>query len=101
MICGVQRAEIRVRLQPASRREEIVGEREGVVLVRVHAPALEGRANASLCRLIAERARVGVRSVSIVRGAGARLKVVRVDGVGLAELREALGLGSGPQGRDA
>jgi uncharacterized protein len=88
----VDSCEIAVRLQPGSRRNEIAGERDGCLLVRVTAPPLDGRANAALCRLLAKRAGVGVRSVSIVRGARGRAKLVRFDGIGRATLREALGL---------
>jgi uncharacterized protein len=83
---------IAVRLQPRARADEIVGERDGRVLVRVLAPPVDGRANDALCRLIAKRARIGVRNVSVMRGEGAREKLVRVQGVGEAELRAALGL---------
>jgi uncharacterized protein (TIGR00251 family) len=82
-----------VRLQPRARADEIVGERAGVLVVRVTAPPLDGRANDALCRLIAKRARVGVRSVSVVRGASAREKVVRVQGMASAQLRRALAAG--------
>jgi uncharacterized protein len=84
--------EIRVRLAPRARANEIVGERDGVLVVRVTAPPVDGRANAALCRLIAKRARVGVRSVSVIRGLSVREKVVRVEGIGLEELRAALGI---------
>jgi len=82
-----------VRLTPRSSANEIAGERSGAVLVRVTAPPVDGRANEALCRLIAKRAHVGVRSVSIVRGEGSREKLVRVQGMGEPELRAALGLG--------
>ncbi len=81
-----------MRLTPRARANEVVGERDGVLLVRVTAPPVDGRANDALCRLIAKRAHVGVRSVSVVRGAGAREKLVRVEGIGLQQLRAALGL---------
>lgn len=84
--------EIRVRLAPRARANQIVGERDGVVLVRVTAPPVDGRANDALCRLIAKRAHVGVRSVSVLRGAGAREKLLRVEGIALSDLRTALGL---------
>jgi uncharacterized protein len=86
--------EIAVRLVPRARANEVVGEREGVLVVRVTAPPVDGRANEALCRLIAKRARVGVRSVSVIRGAGAREKVVRVEGIELGRLRVALGIAS-------
>jgi len=79
-----------VRLQPRARTDEIYGERGGVLVVRVSAPPAEGRANAALCRLIAKRARVGVRRVSIVRGAGARDKIVRIEGVSREQATAAL-----------
>jgi uncharacterized protein len=84
--------EIAVRLQPRARSNSIVGEREGVVVVRVTAPPVDGRANKALCRLIAKRARVGAQSVSVVRGASAREKVVRVEGIDERQLRRALEL---------
>jgi uncharacterized protein (TIGR00251 family) len=88
----VDSCEITVRLQPGSRRTEIAGERDGFLLVRVTAPPVDGRANAALCRLLAKRAGVGVRSVSIIRGGRGRAKLVRFEGIGRAALREALGL---------
>jgi hypothetical protein len=82
--------EIAVRLQPRAKANEIVGVRDGVLVVRVTAPPVDGRANDALCRLIAKRARVGVRSVSVVRGASARKKLVRVEGIDSTELLRAL-----------
>jgi uncharacterized protein YggU (UPF0235/DUF167 family) len=45
---------------------------------------------AALCRLIAARAGVASSRVSVVRGAKARDKVVRVEGVDAAALRARL-----------
>ena len=83
-------AQIDVRLQPRAKRDEIVGERGGVLVVRVTAPPVEGRANDALCALIARRARVGRTHVEVVRGTSSCDKVVRVEGVTTAELRVAL-----------
>jgi uncharacterized protein len=81
-----------VRLQPRARRDEVAGERAGAVVVRVSAPPVDGKANAALCRLLAARAGVAPSRVSVVRGHGARDKVVRVEGIDAAALRRALGL---------
>jgi uncharacterized protein len=86
-------AELRVRLQPRARRDEVVGERAGAVVIRVTAPPVDGRANDALCRLVAKRAGVARSKVSVVRGQAARDKLVRVEGVDEAALRAALGLG--------
>jgi uncharacterized protein len=85
-------ADLPVRLQPRAKREEVVGERNGAVVVRVTAPPVDGKANAALCALVAERAGVPKSAVSVVRGQAARDKVLRVDGVELPALRRALGL---------
>jgi uncharacterized protein len=85
-----QAALIRVRLTPRAAREQIAaGDGDGY-LVRVTAPPVDGRANDALCRLIARRAGVAPSRVTLVRGAKGREKVVSVEGVDAAALRERL-----------
>ena len=85
-------AEIRVRVQPRARRSELAGERAGALVARVTAPPVDGKANDALCRLIAERIGVPRRRVTVERGQSSRDKVVRVEGVGDADVRRSLGL---------
>ena len=85
-------SDLSVRLQPRARRDEVVGERDGKVVIRVTAPPVDGRANDALCRLIAKAAGVAPSRVRVVRGHTAREKVVRIDGIGEQELRAALGV---------
>ena len=88
-------AEIDVRVIPRARRDEIGDERGGRLLIRLTAPPVDGAANAALCRLVARRARVPARRVSIVRGQTSRDKVVRVEGLTAAELRASMASGRG------
>jgi uncharacterized protein len=81
-----------IRVQPRAKRDEVVGERAGVVVIRLAAPPVDGKANAALTAFIAKAAGVPRSRVEIVRGASARDKVVRVTGVAEAELRRALGV---------
>ena len=60
-------------------------------MIRVTAPPVDGKANAALCALVAKRAGVPPSRVQVVRGSTARDKVVRVEGIEPAALREALG----------
>jgi uncharacterized protein len=85
-------ADLSVRLQPRARRDEIVGERGGAVVIRVTAPPVDGKANDALCRLIAKAAGVPPSRVSVVRGHTARDKVVRVEGLETDALLAALNL---------
>lgn len=84
-------AQIEVRLKPRGSRNELLGMRDGVLQAKVTPPPVDGKANKALCRLIAKRVGVAPSRVRVVRGAKSREKVVRVEGIDSAELREALG----------
>ena len=84
-------ADLRVRLTPRAHRDEVTGVRDGLVLARVRAPPVDGRANAALEKLLAKALGVPPSRVEVVRGQGAREKVVRVDGVADADALAALG----------
>jgi uncharacterized protein len=81
---------IAVRLQPRARRDEVVGERAGAVVIRVAAPPVDGKANAALCACIARSLRMPGKRVSVVRDLTSRDKVVRVEGLTNEFVREAL-----------
>lgn len=83
-------ADLSVRLQPRAARDEVAGERDGRLLIRVKAPPVDGRANEALIALIAKRAGVPKRDVELIRGHASRDKVVRVSGLDAAALRRAL-----------
>jgi uncharacterized protein (TIGR00251 family) len=82
---------LRVRVQPRASREEIAGEREGALLVRLTTPPVEGRANRALTALMARALDVPPSSVTVLRGARGRDKLVHVAGVPEAVVRARLG----------
>lgn len=74
-----------VRLTPRGGRDAIDGiERRAdgrvVLKARVRAAAQEGEANAALCRLLAGAVGVAPRQVTLIAGATARLKRLRIAG---------------------
>jgi len=74
-----------VRLTPRGGRDAIDGiERRAdgrtVLKARVRAPAFEGEANAALCRLVAGIAGTTVRQITLIAGATARVKRLRIAG---------------------
>jgi uncharacterized protein (TIGR00251 family) len=84
-------ARIDVRVTTRAPRDVLAGFRDdGVLLARISAPPVGGRANESLCRLIAKAAGVAPSRVSVVRGERSRDKAVRVEGVDDARLRDVL-----------
>jgi len=72
---------LKIRVQPGSSRNEVAGQREGVVVVRVTAPAVEGKANKAACKLLAQTCGIPPTRVEIVRGEARRDKVVRLLGL--------------------
>ncbi len=82
--------DVSIRLQPRARRDEVVGERGGAIVIRVIAPPVDGKANAALCAFVARAAGVSPSQVSVVRGQTSRDKVVRVAGVSALTVRERL-----------
>jgi uncharacterized protein (TIGR00251 family) len=92
MIRFMTDARIAVRVHASARRDELVGIRDGVLIVRVTAPAIEGRANESLCRLIAKRVRVPRSSVAVIQGHRSRDKVVQINGANRQAVLDALDL---------
>ena len=87
-------ARIRVRLTPRASRDEIAGWRDGLLLVRVSAPPVEGRANAAPARLLARALGVPATRVGVVAGVRGREKAVAIEGLSQDEaLRRLGGLG--------
>ena len=70
-----------VRLTPRSSVNRVDGVLDGVLRLRVTAPAVEGAANAALLALLADELGVARRDVRIVAGAASRQKLVVIDGV--------------------
>ena len=78
-----------VRLTPKGGRDAIDGierlaDGRAVLKVRVRAAASEGEANAALVKLVAKALGVAPRDVTLVAGATARLKRLKINGAGAA-----------------
>ncbi len=82
-------AVLAVRLTPKGGRDAIDGieqmaDGRSVLKARVRAAASDGAANAALIRLVAESLAVAPRHVSLIAGATARLKRLKIAGQGAA-----------------
>jgi uncharacterized protein len=87
------RLRVTVRVRPGASRTRVGGSHGEALVVRVGAPAVDGRATEAALRAVAEALGVRPRQVSLVRGATSRTKVIEVEGATdalaarLAELR--------------
>lgn len=69
-----------VRVQPRARRNEVIGEADGSLRVRVTAAAEGGKANRAVIALLAAAFGVAPSRVELVRGATSREKLFRIEG---------------------
>jgi uncharacterized protein len=80
-----------VRVQPRASRDEIAGEYQDGLKIRLTAPPLDDRANEALRKLLASRLKVQLTAVRIASGERSRNKRVEIHGVTLAMVRGLLG----------
>lgn len=71
-----------VKAVPGARRDEVVGWLGERLKVRVSQPPEGGKANAAICRLVAEALGVKMGMVTVARGETHPEKVLRITGIG-------------------
>jgi uncharacterized protein (TIGR00251 family) len=79
-----------VRVQPRASKDEVAGELDGALKVRLRAPALEDRANESLVEFIAGVLNTPKLAVRILSGQRSRNKRIEVRGVTADQLQQLL-----------
>jgi len=77
-------------VQPRASRDEIIGWTDAALRLRVTAPPVDGAANAAVALLLARALGVPPSSIRVVRGLRARDKLVRISGLGEADVRSRL-----------
>ncbi len=82
-----------VKAVPNAPRNAVTGWAGNTLKVKVHAPALDGRANEALCDFLAEALGLRRNAVTLVQGAKSRLKLLKVTGLSLDQAKARL---SGP-----
>ncbi|MGB7266564.1 MAG: DUF167 domain-containing protein [Terracidiphilus sp.] len=87
-----------VRAQPGAKRTAITGTfGEGAAAqlkIAVHAPPLDGRANAALAEFLAETFALPKSGVELIRGEASRSKTFLLRGVTLAQAKLVLAQGT-------
>ena len=87
----MSRCTLELKIIPNAPRNEIVGWLGEALKVKVHAPALERRANDELLEFLAEKLGVHRRDVTLLRGDKFRQKVVSIDGLDATAVKTRLG----------
>ena len=77
----------RVRVQPRASRNEVDGDWQGALRIRLTVPPIEGRANEALRRFLADCLNVPLAAVKIASGQRSRLKRVEILGARAEQIR--------------
>jgi uncharacterized protein len=81
---------ISVKVQPGASKDIITGSREGFLLIKLCSPPVDGRANDSLIRFVANRLDISRSSIQIVHGIKNRKKLLEIAGISIADAENAL-----------
>ena len=84
-------ASLELKVIPNAPHDAIAGWLGAELKVKIHAPALDGRANEAVVEFLARELGLPRRAVTLVRGDKSRHKVVRIEGLAGTEVRRRLG----------
>ena len=68
-------------MAPKASRNAVIGEYQGGIKIALTAPPTDGKANQALVEFLSEKLGVPKRSISIIRGATNKRKVVSIEGL--------------------
>ncbi len=83
---------LEVKVLPRASRNQIVGEQEGMLRVKLTAPPVDGEANQSLIEFLAHQLKVPKKNLHILRGDSSRQKLLEISGLDKEELLKRLGV---------
>jgi hypothetical protein len=83
-------ARIEVYVQPRAAQTEFAGLHDGLIKIRIAAPAVENAANLALIEFVANRLGIAKRRVRVASGATGRRKVLEVDGLSAGQIADKL-----------
>lgn len=83
-------AKLAVQVQANARRNQLVGQKDGVLLVRIAAPPTEGKANRELARYLGDILGIAKSRVVIQKGARTKRKLVIIKELGQDQVMEII-----------
>ena len=84
-------ARLEVKVSPRARRNEIVGwHQDRMLVVKIAAPPVQGRANEELVQFLAEQLGISADDITIVRGHTSKQKVLEIAGLTEEDIKQRL-----------
>jgi uncharacterized protein (TIGR00251 family) len=83
---------LEVQVQPRSSRNQVVGEQDGRLKIKLTAPPVEGEANQALINYLAHLLELPRRNIKLLKGESSRHKLIEISGLNAEALLEKLNL---------
>jgi hypothetical protein len=71
-----------VKVQPRSSKNQVAGEQEGALKIKLTAPPVDGEANQALIAYLSDCFKVPKKNISLLKGDSSRHKLLEIIGVG-------------------
>ncbi|MGO9038493.1 MAG: DUF167 domain-containing protein [Steroidobacteraceae bacterium] len=84
---------IEVYIQPRASKTEFAGTHDGLIKIRIAAPAFENAANLALIDFIARHLEIPKRNVRVISGSASRRKILDIEGISAEAILAALAPG--------
>ena len=81
---------IDVKVLPRSSKDEIVRQKDEVYKIKLTAPAIEGKGNKALLKLLAKKLGLPKREIRIISGERSRIKSIQINRLTLEQVKKLL-----------
>jgi uncharacterized protein (TIGR00251 family) len=82
---------LEIKVQPRSSRNQVAGEQDGALKIKLTAPPVDGEANQALIDYLSSLLGVPKRNVKLIKGETSRNKLVEIIGLGRESLLKKVG----------
>lgn len=79
-----------VRIQPRASKDEIIGEYNGALKIKLTSPPVEGEANRRCIEFLSKRLKIAKSHLEIIKGEKSKDKLIKIIGLGKADVVEIL-----------
>ena len=84
---------INVKVLPRASKNEIVEKQDNIYKIKLTVPAIEGKANKALLKLLAKRLHIPRTKIEIITGERSRIKTIRINGLAPEDVQKLLTTG--------
>jgi len=86
------RIRIEIKVQPRSSKNQVAGEQDGALKIKLTAPPVDGEANQALIKYLSTWLKIPKKNITLLKGETSRHKLVEIKGIDKNSLLKKAGL---------